>query len=632
MLARSSYCSAARIRRSKEMKRRIDGTRRLVSSSSRGLSLGDSSRVTRTAGCKRPLRCWGNQQIRWSTSSAPPVVPEISPSAIARQRQSRTIAALSVVFVTAVLIEGNAKQGWIGKDPPTLPRVYSREVIQNYWKQRPISIVRRLGQVAIQLGPIWARYVGYKYSPFASKRNLHGVDAQLEEQVIRTLAKELKDALTYLGPAWIKAGQQLAIRPDIAHPLLLKELQTLHDSVKLTITHDEALEIVRNELGEDKVNDLKEFELVASASLGQVYKAKLQQGGEKSNQTVAIKIQRPGMLESFSLDLFLLQMYGSTVDTFTSTFTKQPPYHRAFFDSFSHGSYSELDYENEAKNQMLFQHEFATRGLNHKVKIPNVFVDYSTQRVLTTEWIDGIPLAHSPAPIIQKLIPVGVDLFLTQLLDIGTFHSDPHPGNILVTADKGILCLLDFGLCVKVEPEERRSMTKALVHLLYRDFDKLVDQDSKDLGFLPQDFDTEEIKPILIKVLNGGLLEAGSDMKNRKRKFMEISSELNEIFFKYPFQVPPFFALVTRGLGLLEGIALSGDPNFDIFQASLPFVASRRAVSLLLSGANAKQEKVAGMDGIGSQATKPREGLRRKSRKFFSWLVSKAPRNEETES
>ncbi|KAL3933792.1 MAG: hypothetical protein SGBAC_010245 [Bacillariaceae sp.] len=458
------------------------------------------------------------------------------------------------------------------------------------------------------------------------------MDVQLQEQVIRTLAKDLKEALTNLGPAWIKAGQQLAIRPDIAHPLLLKELQTLCDAVKLTITHDEAIEILKNELGVDKVQDLHHVELVASASLGQVYKAKLQDENKKC-QTVAIKIQRPGMLQSFSLDLFLLQLYGNFVDTFTSTFTNQPPYHRALFDSFSQGSYSELDYENEAKNQLLFQRELAERGLNRKVKIPNVFEKYSTQRVLTTEWIDGVPLAQSPAPIIQKLIPVGVELFLTQLLDIGTFHSDPHPGNILVTDDEGILCLIDFGLCVQVEPEERQAMTKALVHLLYRDFDKLVDEDSKSLGFLPDDFDTEQIKPILVKVLNGGLLEAGSDMKNRKRKFLEISSELNEIFFKYPFQVPAFFALVTRGLGLLEGIALSGDPNFDIFQASLPYVASRRAVSLLLSGASTREEKFAGSEGMALEAGKPREGLGRKSRKFFSWLVSKALRNnEETET
>lgn len=86
----------------------------------------------------------------------------------------------------------------------------------------------------------------------------------------------------------------------------------------------------------------------------------------------------------------------------------------------------ELDYENEAQNQLLFQREISERGFGHKVKIPHVFLDYTTQRVLVTEWIDGIPLAQSPSHVIQKLIPVGVELFLLQLLDIGTFHSDPH--------------------------------------------------------------------------------------------------------------------------------------------------------------------------------------------------------------
>merc|ERR1712127_89156 len=78
----------------------------------------------------------------------------------------------------------------------------------------------------------------------------------------------------------------------------------------------------------------------------------------------------------------------------------------------------------------------------------------------------------------------------------------------------------------------------------------------------------------------GGLLQSGSDLHKRKRKLMEISNELNEIFFRYPFRVPGFFALVTRGLGLLEGIALVGDPDFDIFLASAPY-ATKRAVSIL---------------------------------------------------
>lgn len=145
--------------------------------------------------------------------------------------------------------------------------------------------------------------------------------------------------------------------------------------------------------------------------------------------------------------------------------------------------------------------------------------------------------------------------------------------------EDGLLCLLDFGLTTTVDPQARDAMTNAIVNLLHRDFDTLIAKDAKALGFLPNDFDTTELKPLLTKVLTGGVLES-SNLRLRKRKLQEISNELNEIFFRYPFQVPPFFALVTRGLGLLEGIALTGDPEFDIFRASAPY-ATRRAVGLL---------------------------------------------------
>jgi predicted unusual protein kinase regulating ubiquinone biosynthesis (AarF/ABC1/UbiB family) len=217
-----------------------------------------------------------------------------------------------------------------------------------------------------------------------------------------------------------------------------------------------------------------------------------------------------------------------------------------------HSVFQELDYENEARNQIYFQKELALRGC--KVKVPNVYKKFTTQHVLTTEWIDGVKLTDCSTEKIRELIPVGVELFLTQLLDIGAFHADPHPGNLLVSEDDGVLCLIDFGLCAEVDPKSRKAMTKAIVHLLYRDFDSLVTHDIKELGFLPHDFDTAELKPILTKVLTGGLLESGSDLRKRKRKLLEISNELNEIFFQYPFQVPPFFALVTRGLALLEGV------------------------------------------------------------------------------
>ncbi len=160
--------------------------------------------------------------------------------------------------------------------------------------------------------------------------------------------------------------------------------------------------------------------------------------------------------------------------------------------------------------------------------------------------------------------------------------ADPHPGNLYVTKGQGgdpTLCLLDFGLIAHVDENASTYLTSAILNLLQGDFESLIAHDAKRLGFLPQDLDTTELQPILKKILKEGLVESGSNLHDRRRNLMAISSELNEVFFRYPFSVPPFFALVTRGLGLLEGIALSGDPNFDIFKASYPYT-SRRAMEM----------------------------------------------------
>jgi predicted unusual protein kinase regulating ubiquinone biosynthesis (AarF/ABC1/UbiB family) len=117
--------------------------------------------------------------------------------------------------------------------------------------------------------------------------------------------------------------------------VVLKELQKLCDSVR-PVPDNVALEVLRQELRQENIeNVFQDLHLVASASLGQVYKGILRTSGE----TVAVKVQRPGMLRSFSLDLFLLQKWGDSMDIFTSIFTKQAPFHRALFDTFSRGSY-----------------------------------------------------------------------------------------------------------------------------------------------------------------------------------------------------------------------------------------------------------------------------------------------------
>lgn len=241
------------------------------------------------------------------------------------------------------------------------------------------------------------------------------------EDLQRMHASKLKEALTRLGPAFVKGGQQLSIRPDLVPPPVLKELQRLCDSVQ-PIPDQVALQLLKQELKCDDLNEIFDgLHLVASASLGQVYKATLNESGE----TVAIKVQRPDMLKTFSLDLFMFQKLSLALDTLFCSITQQSAFREALSDDFSRGSYSELDYEQEAANQIRFQTELAKRKC--KVKVPDVYLDYTTQKVITTEWIDGVKLADAPQSQINKLIPVGVELFLTQLLDIGSFHADPHP-------------------------------------------------------------------------------------------------------------------------------------------------------------------------------------------------------------
>eukprot|EP00584_Thalassiosira_punctigera_P026793 CAMPEP_0172578692 /NCGR_PEP_ID=MMETSP1067-20121228/138866_1 /TAXON_ID=265564 ORGANISM="Thalassiosira punctigera, Strain Tpunct2005C2" /NCGR_SAMPLE_ID=MMETSP1067 /ASSEMBLY_ACC=CAM_ASM_000444 /LENGTH=602 /DNA_ID=CAMNT_0013371391 /DNA_START=9 /DNA_END=1813 /DNA_ORIENTATION=+ len=580
-----------------------------------------------------------------------------------RRRPASSIAAAASVTAVgyAYHVERNAPALRDDSSPsPTTPTTttiprdrYDPDAIARHWESRPVSIARRLLGVAGELGPVAGEYlVEIQLRPRLRRGSSDAEDdattteaKRKKLELERSLSQKLRASLTRLGPTFVKIGQQLSIRPDLVSPVVLHELQRLCDAVP-PFEDEIAMKVLAEELspatGDDatgkSTSNAKEVrnaildvfeevpQLVASASLGQVYKATLRSTDDDDadstttndsvprtqKQHVAIKVQRPDMLETVSLDLFLLVSYGKVVDFLCSFLTNQIPYHETFLNGFANGAFMELNYVHEAENQTYFRNELHARFHNNnkppddqkhnkysilpflrslrnnngrnteRVIVPRVYEQFTSRRVLVSEWIDGTPLARAPKEQIRELIPIGVELFLCQLLDIGRFHADPHPGNLYVTTSRidGItpaLCLLDFGLVAHVSEDARNSMTRAIVNLLQGDYDTLIAHDAKHLGFLPHDTDVTELKPVLKTILKEGLVEAGSNLHDRKRNLMAISNELNEVFFRYPFSVPPFFALVTRGLGLLEGIALTGDPSFDIFQASYPY-AKRRAI------------------------------------------------------
>mmetsp|Transcript_11342 Transcript_11342/g.32209 ORF Transcript_11342/g.32209 Transcript_11342/m.32209 type:complete len:322 (+) Transcript_11342:1-966(+) len=302
-----------------------------------------------------------------------------------------------------------------------------------------------------------------------------------------------------------------------------------------------------------------------------------------------------------------------------------------FIECFSSGSYMELDYANEADNQERFRRELEPL-CDGKVRIPGVFHHLSSRKVLTTEWVRGEKLDSSPPDVIRRLIPVGVDCFLRQLLELGFFHSDPHPGNLLVDENER-LCLIDFGLCAHVPLPDTRNLVSALVHLMTNDVPSLL-EDAVALGFLPPDVQREALLVDLQRVFDEAKLQSMvfgkkslrgdfKSVESRRHQFAAVSSNLNQIFFEYPFLVPDYFALITRALIMLEGIALKGDPDFDMFGASYPY-ALKRSMKLLSRGELLRIGLAARAAAV--SAARDAESTSAKGHGWFGWLHLLDPR------
>lgn len=306
-------------------------------------------------------------------------------------------------------------------------------------------------------------------------------------------------------------------------------------------------------------------EPVAAASLGQVYKATLRATGD----TVAVKVQRPFVLETVSLDLFLVRKIGLFTRNFLPALSSRLDL-VSLLDEFANNFYQELDYELECANGIKIAEDMK---MLPGVKIPKNYPSYTSRRVHTAEWVEGEKLSQSTAGDVGSLVNLGVITYLTQLLETGFFHADPHPGNMMRTPE-GQLVILDFGLMTRITDDQKFGMIEAIAHLIHRDYEK-IGEDFVNLDFIPKDVDTRPIIPALARVFDAALAGGGAKSIN----FQELASDLAEITFKFPFQIPPYFALVIRAISVLEGIALVGNPEFAIVDEAYPFISKRLMTS-----------------------------------------------------
>jgi predicted unusual protein kinase regulating ubiquinone biosynthesis (AarF/ABC1/UbiB family) len=370
----------------------------------------------------------------------------------------------------------------------------------------------------------------------------------------------LKEKLIELGPTFIKIGQSLGTRADLLPLSFVKALGELQDAVP-PFPNEIAFARIEKELGK-KINEVyQEFELepVAAASLGQVYRARLYTGEE-----VAVKVQRPNLEGVIKGDILLLQKIAKFAERFPAL-TENADW-TGMLREFDETVHEEMDYAKEGKNAERFAESFKDWSNIH---VPKIYWSATTSKVMTMEFIHGTKVtaieelnARDIAP--EKVNRLLIKTYLKQLLEDGFFHADPHPGNLLVMPD-GRLAFFDFGMVGRITPKLQAKMIDAFFHVVAKDAEEIA-QDLIDLEFLKPGADESKIKEVVVKMFKLHL-----DLKLKDVKFKELTYDLADVMYDYPFRLPSNFTYIMRALMTLEGIGIITDPEFNFFETAKPF-------------------------------------------------------------
>ena len=381
-------------------------------------------------------------------------------------------------------------------------------------------------------------------------------EARLEKQAVW-----LSSSLIGLGPTFIKIGQALGTRADLLPLAYVKELATLQDQVPAFSTA-EAFARIESELGRSLRECYAEIdsEPVASASLGQVYRARLSTGEE-----VAVKVQRPDLEQIISFDVGILYKIVKLVNRFFPRANENADW-EGMLREFHTTIFEEMDYVKEGRNADRFRYNFRSWQV---VRVPKIYWSHTSLRVLTLEFIRGTKVTDVEGLRARRVSAVKVNrllvrTYLKQLLEDGFFHADPHPGNLLVL-DSGHLAFFDFGMVGRITPKLQSQMINAFFHVVARDVHGL-GQDIINLDFLKPGVDPETVRPVVEKLFSIYL-----NLKLGEVKFKELTYDLAEVIYEYPFRLPANFTYVMRALMTLEGIGIVTDPEFSFFDTAKPY-------------------------------------------------------------
>ena len=375
-------------------------------------------------------------------------------------------------------------------------------------------------------------------------------------------AKWLVDRLMNLGPTFIKIGQSLSTRADLIPLEYIEQLTQLQDRVT-EFNSQEAIRVIETELGQTLDNLFASFSVspLACASLGQVHRARLLSGEE-----VVIKVQRPNLEGLFNLDFEVLHRLTRWLNIFPVV----KKYNlEAIYQEFFELLFQEIDYIHEGKNADRFRENFKNYP---QVKVPLVYWQYTTRRVLTLEYVPGIKVDDRETLLanginVDGIIQLGICSYLKQLLQDGFFQSDPHPGNMAVSQE-GELIFYDFGTMFELKSVAKDQMIETFFAILRKDTETVL----KTLMYMGLIEPVRELQPV--RNIVQFLLDEFRDKPVDVRAFEQISDQVYLMFKQQPFRLPPQMTFIIKSVTTLDGIARSLDPQYNLLAASQPFVKS----------------------------------------------------------
>ncbi len=386
-------------------------------------------------------------------------------------------------------------------------------------------------------------------------------DGEMDRPSVDLLGKRIRLMLEELGPTFVKLGQIASTRQDLFPGGVIEELKKLQDHVK-PFSYSEVVDIVEGELKSPISALFKSFceEPLASASIGQVHRAVLNNGDQ-----VIVKIQRPDIHKTIGVDLEILTEWAR-ISEMKMSWAKH--YHlRDAVEELSNALLDELDYMKEARNA----EKLKARNTLAYIHIPDVYWDYTTRRVLTMEYVAGIPFSE-PARLreakldIKQLANRFATSIFSQILEIGFFHADPHPGNVMALPD-GRVAFLDFGMVGRL-PEHLKNHFASFVIALRNKSTRGVIRAISRMGAVPDDIDQ-------IKLFD--------DVDELRQKYYQVPlnqvsvgvavQDLFQVAYRHRIRIPNEMTMLGKAMLTMEGVAASLDPEISVVDIAEPFGA-----------------------------------------------------------